>query len=126
MKKIILTVLIILLNFFNTKANSDSLTSKIDSIYNIEVNETNDSIIEPHEENLNFEKKAEAEKHSSNFKKNRIVKLKSNLKAANWFSDAWDAITDLWKTVWGLYTEDGYRQEGPYFLFMNNYNKLNL
>ena len=59
-------------------------------------------------------------------KKNGNVKLKTKLKAANWFSDAWDTFTDLFKPVWGHYTEDGFRSEGPYFLFMNNYNKLNL
>ncbi|MFA9212315.1 MAG: hypothetical protein ACEQSR_00510 [Candidatus Methylacidiphilales bacterium] len=117
MKKTIVTVLIILLNLFNTKANSDSLTVKIDSVYNTEVSEINDSIIEPHEECLNFEKKLAEEKCNSSLKKNGNIKLKTKLKAANWFSDVWDAFTDLFKPVWGLYTEDGYRQEGPYFLF---------
>lgn len=56
MKKTIITVLIILFNLFNTKANSDSLTYKIDSMYNTEISETNDSIIEQHKESLNFEK----------------------------------------------------------------------
>ena len=126
MKKVIIIVLIIFFNLFNTKANSDSLTFNIDSICITDDREINDSIFEKHEECLNLEKNLAEEKQNSSLKKNGNVKLKTKLKAANWFSDAWDTFTDLFKPVWGHYTEDGFRSEGPYFLFMNNYNKLNL
>jgi hypothetical protein len=115
MKKIILILQIILLNFYKTRANSDSLTYKIDSVFISEDREINDSIFEKNEECSDFESKIKEEKQRKNLNVDKTVILES--KPANWFSDAWDALTDLWKPVWGLYTEDGYRQEGPYFLF---------
>ncbi|MFA9212313.1 MAG: hypothetical protein ACEQSR_00500 [Candidatus Methylacidiphilales bacterium] len=126
MKKVIIIVLIIFLNLFKTRANSDSLTYKIDSIYITGVNEINDSTFEKHKECLDYKPNLKEVKQTNNLKEDKIVKLESKSKPENWFSDAWDTFTDLFKPVWGLYTEDGYRQEGPYFLFMNNYNKLNL
>ncbi|MFA9212311.1 MAG: hypothetical protein ACEQSR_00490 [Candidatus Methylacidiphilales bacterium] len=117
MKKIILIVLIILLNLFNTKANSDSLIFKIDSVCITDVSEINDSTFEKYEECSVIESNIKEVKKTKNLKEDKAVKLGSKSKPANWFSDAWDAFTDLFKPVWGLYTEDGYRQEGPYFLF---------
>lgn len=69
--------------------------------------------------------KLDEEKQKCNLKKIGNVKLKSNLKAANWFEDAWDAFTDLFKPVWGHYEEDGQRSEGLCFLFRNTENKPN-
>jgi hypothetical protein len=48
MKKVIIIVLIIFFNLFNTKANSDSLTFNIDSICITDDREINDSIFEKH------------------------------------------------------------------------------
>jgi len=35
----------------------------------------------------------------------------------DFFDDLWDALSSLWKPVWGYYEENGMNHGGPYFLF---------
>jgi hypothetical protein len=103
---IVLFITFLVINSLNAK--SDSLYYVLDTNYNNEIIDTN----------LINEDRSDILGISANSVDKKIKKREKNLvKPANWLSDAWDAFTDLWKPVWGLYTEDGYRQEGPYFLF---------
>jgi hypothetical protein len=110
-RNILLLISCLVLN--NVNANSDSLNCISDSNFCIETIDSN--LIQ--EDNL-----ATIE-GTANKIKLKIENKKINLtKPANWFTDAWDWFTDLFKPVHGLYKEDGYRNEGPYFLFDRIYD----
>lgn len=110
MKNIIIFLAALL--FFNKlNAKSDSLNYITDSTFNVEIIDSN--LIE---ENNHLNIEVETNSIVKKFKKRE----KTLTKPANWFSDAWDAFTDLFKPVWGHYTEDGFRSEGPYFIFDRN------
>jgi hypothetical protein len=129
MKKIILTAIFFIFILVNKSyASSDSLV-----IHNDTLKETN-LTTEVEETLVNEEEKIAALaptiiERKVNIKQSKL-KSKKPLSKPHGFGDfiggLMDLVSQLWKPVWGLYTEDGYRQEGPYFLFMNNYNKLNL
>ena len=117
MKKLII-ILISCLVISNAKANSDSLNYSLDSNNSTEIN--SDSILM--QEKQITELIHEPIKNVNKLAKQTIIKKNSIAKPMNWFSDAWDFFIDLFKPVHGLYKEDGYRNEGPYFLFDRIYD----
>ncbi|MFZ4799148.1 MAG: hypothetical protein ACOYMA_16730 [Bacteroidia bacterium] len=116
-RNVLLIITCFVLN--NVKANSDSLYCVSDSNICTEIIDCN--IIEG--ENV-----ATLESTPDKVIKkleNKKVKTKDNLsKPANWFEDAWNGFTDLFKPIWGYYEEDDMNKEGPYFMFnrMENNN----
>jgi hypothetical protein len=58
---------------------------------------------------------------STGIKIKKLKKIKTKSKnpqdLGSFFSDLWDAISSLWKPVWGYYKENGMSHSGPYFLF---------
>ena len=95
------------------KANSDSLFCIPDSNYCTEIIDSN-LVQEVNVVSFEINMSNKIVKKLENKKEK---KLRNFAKPANWFEDAWDAFTDLFKPVWGYYEEDGQRSEGPYFLF---------
>jgi hypothetical protein len=121
MKKIITLQLIIFSFISNTRASIDSLNFILDSNYFNEIIDSN-SVQEVNVVSFESNKLNKIVKKLENKKEK---KLKYLAKPANWFEDAWDAFTNLFKPVWGHYEEDGFRSEGLCFLFRNTENKPN-
>jgi hypothetical protein len=119
-KRIIL-LLISCLILSNVNANSDSLNCNSDSNYCIEIIDSN--LIQ--EVNVVSFESNKLNKIVKKLENKKEKKLKNLAKPANWFENAWDAFTDLFKPVWGYYEEDGQRSEGLCFLFRNTENKPN-
>jgi hypothetical protein len=125
MKKITLVlVCLIYISINKSYASNDSLVTHNDTLKEII------SIIEEEETLVKKDKKIVEQSHlivGCKVNKPESVKL---LKKPQGFGDfiggLMDLVSQLWKPVWGYYEEDNMRKEGPYFLFMNNYNKLNL
>jgi hypothetical protein len=75
------------------------VSSKIDTIVEIEV------------------KEAVQKPLHTKLKKQKSLNTKNPEDFGSFFSDLWDAISSLWKPVWGYYEENGMNHSGPYFLF---------
>ncbi len=116
MKKIIILIITYSL-ISSVYADTDSLNCLFDSNYCNEIIDSNliqeDNLVTIESSANKMEKKVENKK---------VKKAKNFTKPANWFEDAWDFFTDLFKPVWGYYEEDGQRSEGPYFMFDRTYD----
>jgi hypothetical protein len=111
MKKIIILIITYSL-ISSVYADTDSLNCLFDSNYCNEIIDSN--LIQ--ENNLVI-LESSANKMEKKVENKKVKKAKNFTKPANWFEDAWDFFTDLFKPVWGHYEEDGQRSEGPYFIF---------
>jgi hypothetical protein len=129
MKKIILTTICIIFILINKNyASNDCLV-----IINDTLKETN-YIIDEEETLVNEEEKIAVIaptiiERKVNIKQSKLRNKKPFSKPhgfGDFIGGLMDLVSQLWKPVWGYYEEDNMRKEGPYFLFMNNYNKLNL
>ena len=118
MKRNIMILILICVFTNNICANIDSLIYfSCDSNYSTEIIDSN---LLQEEKVINLESKSiKVSKRESEIELNKKENL---IKPMNWFSDAWDFFIDLFKPVHGLYKEDGYRNEGPYFLFDRIYD----
>ena len=74
-------------------------TSKIDTIVEIEVKETVQKLMH------------------AKLKKKKALNSKNPQDFGGFLSDLWDALSSLWKPVWGNYEENRMNHTGPYFLF---------
>ena len=123
-KKIITTVILIISCLNTNKANNDSLLINSDSIVIADCIKVKDTFMEE----LKINKEAINKNKFTTISK--VTKTKPISAQPEGFGDfmnnLWDIISSPFKPVWGYYEEDNMRKEGPYFLFMNNYNKLNL
>jgi hypothetical protein len=114
------TLLIIILSFAHL-----NLTAKNDTFDEISYSQI-DTICIDNIDSCDF-KDVETVKIFDNKKQKKAIntaKIKA-LGLGDFFSDIWDDFTSLFKPVWGYYEENGMRNEGPYFLFNREGDKLN-
>ena len=121
MKQLIIIVNIILLSF-TINAENDTCQilqiSETDTVFTCEVDTCEDCIVAKVDTIIEVNEKYIK---SSNTKTQKAKKIGTKTKNAQDFdsflSDLWDAISSLWKPVWGCYEENGMSHSGPYFLF---------